>query len=266
MSFSPFFTPAQILVMLESRTHAAAFRQGLAAVWPSAVIRTVTRLQAGKAALATEPADLIVTDIVIPDGDVLDFIYQATVENRAKARFLIVTARKELHLLSSLKKLPVAGVFDTEAEDFIAFEKALRLVTDGVPYWSASLAEALQKQFGVGSMSWRHLTPTEQLVFSAIGDGSDDEEAALMLGLKPGTILSVRKELHHKLGIRHRGELVRRAAQYGVVHMSAAGVVRPGYAMLQATGSRSRRVAAVTGQVVKLPPALVACETMPRSA
>jgi DNA-binding NarL/FixJ family response regulator len=266
MSFSPFFTPTQILVMLESRTHAAAFRQCLAAVWPAAGIRTVTRLHAGKAVLATEPVDLIVTDIVFSDGDVLDFIYQAAVENRAKTRFLVVTARKELHLLSSLKKLPVAGVFDSEGEDFVAFEKALRHVTDGVPYWSASVTEALQKQFGVAGMSWRHLTPAEQLVFSAIGDGSDDEEAALMLGLKAGTILSVRKELHHKLDIRHRGELVRRAAQYGVVHMSAAGVVRPGFAMLQAAGSRSKKAAAAAGQVVKLPVAMVACETMPRSA
>ena len=56
-----------------------------------------------------------------------------------------------------------------------------------------------------------------------------------MLGLSPSTVSTVRRELHRKLGVQHRGDLVRAAAQSGFVHFTPTGVVRPGFALLSAS-------------------------------
>jgi hypothetical protein len=44
----------------------------------------------------------------------------------------------------------------------------------------------------------------------------------------------VRRGLHRKLGVQHRGELVRVAAQKGFVRFTPDGVERPGFALLTA--------------------------------
>ena len=73
-------------------------------------------------------------------------------------------------------------------------------------------------------------------------------DAASKLGLSPATIGTVRRNLHRKLGIQHRGELVRIAAQNGFVRFTPAGIVRPGFALLVAACQRRTqlRLAAIT--------------------
>ena len=64
-------------------------------------------------------------------------------------------------------------------------------------------------------------------VLSILGDGCDDDVAAATLDLKRSTIQSAGRDLHGKLGIQRRPELVRISAQLGFVRVSAAGVFRP---------------------------------------
>jgi DNA-binding CsgD family transcriptional regulator len=82
------------------------------------------------------------------------------------------------------------------------------------------------------------LSNSEQLVLSIIGDGSDDLDASVKLGLSPATVSTVRRNLHRKLGLRHRGELVQLAARTGYVRFTPAGIMRPGYALLAAACRR----------------------------
>jgi hypothetical protein len=67
-----------------------------------------------------------------------------------------------------------------------------------------------------------------------IGDGSDDTTAAQKLKVSPATIGTVRRHLHRKLCVQHRGDLVRAAVQHGFVRFTPVGVVRPGFAILSA--------------------------------
>lgn len=214
---------------------ASALAERMRAVVPTITIVAVALVQLIMEALAVEPADLLLaTDLSFPDGDVLDLIFGLAASRRSVRRFMVVTAEKALHPLIALRKLSVDGVFDPDSEGLDEFGRSFEALNRGLRYWSRSVSVALENQYTASNSVWRLLTPTEMLVLAVVGDGSDDGEAAGMLGLKPATILSVRKELHFKLGVRHRGELIRRAFQYGIVGVTPNGVVRPGFAMLRA--------------------------------
>jgi DNA-binding NarL/FixJ family response regulator len=110
----------------------------------------------------------------------------------------------------------------------------MRSVAAGSRYWSPAVARRMRQVAAAPSALFRILTAFEQLVLSVIGDGCDDVEAARRLGLSPSTISTVRRGLHRKLGVQHRGELVRVAAQQGFVRFTPDGVERPGFALLSA--------------------------------
>jgi DNA-binding NarL/FixJ family response regulator len=106
----------------------------------------------------------------------------------------------------------------------------LRCINAGRRYLSPSIAEALFRWRMSPSSIGRLLTDKEQLIFSIIGDGRDDQAAAQTLHLRPSTIQSMRRNIHRKLGISHKGELVRLAVQHGFVQFTADGVLQPGFA------------------------------------
>src|SRR5687768_7215390 len=87
----------------------------------------------------------------------------------------------------------------------------------------------------VGSSStalFRVLTVFVQDGLAVIGEGCDNSVAVRTSKLSPATVSTVRRELHRKLGVQHRGELVKVAAQHGFVRFTAAGVVRPGFGIM----------------------------------
>ena len=87
-------------------------------------------------------------------------------------------------------------------------------------------------------------------MLSVIGDGCDDLAAAGQLGLSPATISTVRRALHRKLGVQHRGELVRMAAQKGYVRFTPAGVERPGFGLLAAAYQPRHRARTLRDEMV----------------
>lgn len=195
------------------------------------------------AVLEQRPIDLLLVGTeALPDGDMLDFI-ALVLRRHTSTRILVIAVQCENRTLVALRSLPIHGVFDASNETPAEFAVALDRITKGASYWSHMLLERL-RQFQTTSSVFRLLTRAEQLVLSTIGDGCDDVDAAARLGLSPGTISSVRRNLHRKLGVRHRGELVRIAAQNGFVRFSSHGIERPGYSLL--TASHQRRSARST--------------------
>jgi DNA-binding NarL/FixJ family response regulator len=110
---------------------------------------------------------------------------------------------------------------------------ALRAIADGKRYWSQTIVDHIHRVGSGSNALFRLLTAFEHLVLSVIGDGCDNTVAAAELQLSPATVSTVRRELHRKLGVQHRGELVRVAAQHGFVRFTSTGVVRPGFAMMR---------------------------------
>lgn len=223
--------PALKILILKADTLCASVVEHVAKkVFPGAHFRRETSLARAISGIAADPVDLLLTGLGLPDGDALDLLTEK-VEQRNFKRALVITSRTEHRILSVL--LPLHGIFDPNSEGLDELENAIRTAASGGRYWSPNILERLN---GLRPSKWisRLLSPTEELVFAVLGDGSDDESAAERLGLKPSTIHSVRRELHRKLNVQHKGELVRMAAQQGYVRFTANGVLRPGFAALLA--------------------------------
>lgn len=224
-----------VLIVKADRLYANALRQLTLQIFPSASIRLAASLGDASIALATESVDLLVTGVGTSlGGDALDFISTCTGPISRTRYVLVVTTHHNLRLLGVLRTLSVRGAFDSAAEPPERFLAALESVANGDFYWSRSLLDLIHANAARGNSLSRLLTACEQLVFSIVGGGSDDVAAGRELGLSPATVSSVRRELHRKLGVQHRGELMRVAAQSGFVQFAPFGVVRPGYAMLTA--------------------------------
>jgi DNA-binding CsgD family transcriptional regulator len=82
----------------------------------------------------------------------------------------------------------------------------------------------------------RVLSPAELYVFAVLGDGSDDQTGADVLGLSLQSVHAYRKRIHQKLRLQHKGQLVSLAIRCGLVRFTERGVERPG---IEALRSRS---------------------------
>lgn len=228
-------TPPRILILKADRLYAAHLRQRAQRVLPPAQIDVVTSVSAARQALAGPPVELFIGSVGDTlDGDALDLIARCAQPPRLARHVLVVALRSEYRTLAALRTLPIDGVFDPTSESPAAFSRVLQDVLGGLRYWSPGILEKLQQLGESPTALFRILTDFEQMVLSVIGSGCDDSEAAEILRLSPSTIASTRRDLHRKLGVQHRGDLVRVAAQKGYVRFTPEGVERPGFEILSA--------------------------------
>ncbi len=231
-AFSPVCT---VLIFKADRLYAEFLREHTLRAFPRAHVTFATSVADTRALLAKGPIDLLVTDLgTSPEGDVCDLlVHRPKIAERAR-RVFVITAQREYRELAALRALAVDGVFDSGTEAQEQLVPALRAVANGVRYWSPSVVEHMRRSGSGPNALHCLLTAFEQVVLSVIGDGCDDAVAARHIGVSPATVGTVRRELHRKLRVQHRGELVRVAAQQGFVRFIPGGVVRPGFAMLVA--------------------------------
>jgi DNA-binding NarL/FixJ family response regulator len=231
-SSTPAIIPS-ILILKADRICAEALAQLTGKLFPQATIRVETSIPGARAALEAEPVELLITGLGMSlGGDPLEFLSAFAGGSGRARQVLVVTSHHELRLLTGLRMLPIRGAFDSIGEPPEQLVVALQTVAAGDHYWSRSLLDRMSSD-SVASHA-RMLTTCEQLVLSVLGSGVDNVSAARELGLSTGTVASVRRDLHRKLGVQHRGELMRMAAQNGFVQFTPFGIVRPGYTLLTA--------------------------------
>lgn len=192
-------------------------------------ISTVAKCREAHEALASA-FDLVVTDVIFPDGDILDLAPRWTRTSLRRPPILVVTQHKEARVLECIQDAGVGGVFDSAAEGIQKLKEALLAVASGREYASPTIVERMPRFTFAGANS--SLTPLERLVLATIGDGSSDGLAARRLKRAKLTIHTVRRDIHRKLGVSDRGELIHAAVRLGFICFTEHGVVRPGFKRL----------------------------------
>ncbi len=230
-----------VLILKADRLSAESLQRHVQQVFPAAKVCLASRLEQAAAIISSGNSGLFLTGVRILDGDVLDFLAGLPPVRSEAMRTLVVTSRKDFRVLAGLRSLPIKGVFDSLTEGPKEFAKALGKIVSGQHYWSPSVLAQLERYHNQPNSLARILTPMEQLVFALIGDGAGDEDVARQLGLKRSTIAAVRRDLHRKLGVQHKGELLRLALQHGFVRFEPHGTVRPGLAQLTEAWRKTRR-------------------------
>lgn len=239
---APAPTP-RVLILKADRLYADILRHYTDQVLNPVEIAIARTVATARDHVATRPLDLLITGLGDPlEGDAIDLVAQCLRPPRRVRRIMVVTMRREYRVFAALRTLPVEGVFDTAEEPSSAFPGALRTIMDGTRYWSSSVIRHVQEVASGPKALVRILSDFELVVLSVLGGGCDNSEAARLLGLSPATISTVRRGLHRKLGVQHRGDLVRMAAQNGFVRFTPEGVERPGFSLLtSAYHPRERR-------------------------
>lgn len=242
-----------VLILNADQLGAEILRQYVQRAFPRAQISLVSSVDAAALALAATFFDLFVASAAVPlEGDILDLMSRCAEDPSSATRLFVVTTRRDVRLLSTLRTLHIDGVFDSADEAPAQLIVALKTVTQGRRYWSSILLPYMQQTTSPTAL-FRLLTELEQLVLAVIGDGSDDIAAARELELSPATVSTVRRDLHRKLGVQHRGELIRLAAQHGFVQFTPEGILRPAFSILRAAYN-PRRTRRPTGQALRIAP------------
>lgn len=229
-----------VLIAKADRIYAAALRTAIESLVPDAEIDCVSRLDEAERQVGQKKYDLIVSGIMLLDGDALDWL-ASILGAPDSPRVMVVTGRRETRVLAALHESRAHGVFDSCEYGLDELREAIRLVLSGGMFWSGTVRDALLSEACDGPELLRCLTPTEQLVLAVIGDGSDDNEAADRLAMTSVAIRSHRKRLYAKLRINHRGQLIRLALCHGFVRVSGARVVHPGFGLLRSRAPRRGR-------------------------
>lgn len=246
---SPDPSVRSVLILKADRIYAEALRQHIQGVFPDANVRTSVSLESARQILMSESVDLFVTGAGASlDCDVIDLLASLPGPSRS-LRVLVVTVRLEYRLLAALRSLAIEGAFDSAAGTPEELTLALCTLAKGKRYWSQTILDHMHRVGSASNALFRLLTTFEQVVLAVIGDGCDNFVAAQKLNLSPATVSTVRRELHRKLGVQHRGELVRVAAQHGFVRFTAKGIVRPGFGLMCSTyqARRAKRAASRDG-------------------
>lgn len=168
------------------------------------------------------PVDVILADLVVPDGRGAKLV-GALRERHPQSRILVLTmvdSPADVHLALA------AGadgymLKEAAASDLV---EAIRRVAAGEKYLQPSLGAVVTRSAEAGQAgrgSFERLSGRERDVLRLVALGHTNSEVGQLLGIAQRTVESHRTHILRKLGIRSRAELVRYAAESGIVQLSA---------------------------------------------
>ncbi|WP_411867873.1 response regulator transcription factor [Vulcanococcus limneticus] len=161
------------------------------------IAATATSQAEALALCQSEPIDLLILDLCLPDGDGLVVAATLAVCNPS-AKVVVLSGQAASFICPSRLQPLICGVVDKTA----AFSQ---------------LQAVLQDLLGQPRPT---LTPRQRQVYGLIGQGLTNKEIAGATGLALATVETHRKAIAQKLGISG-AELIRQAALLGNVDMGA---------------------------------------------
>jgi len=222
MPSQPTLTP-RIVILKADRFYGDTIAQLVKQCWRGAKVEVFQKGFDALDSMQANMPDMFITGVKIDDMDGLEHL-EPFMER--KLPILVVTSRRDSRTVALLRELRYNGIFDVKLDGYKDFGKALELVLEGKSYVSESFVPHMKPPRRI---TLDELTPKEQEVLAAIGDGSDDQQAAQRLGISPHTVNTHRKSIMAKLRLHQKGELVCYAVQMGYVHISTSGVTYPGF-------------------------------------
>ena len=164
-----------------------------------------------------EPWDVIITDISMPGGNIVDAIRQLRLE-RPQTPILVLTMYPEEQYGVRLIREGISGYVNKGAapEELV---QAVRRVVSGGRYVSQALAERLALEVGPSASgnSINPLSNRELEVITGISMGYPLTEIADRLALSRKTVSTYRSRILAKLGLSSNAEMVQYALNSGLL-------------------------------------------------
>jgi DNA-binding NarL/FixJ family response regulator len=188
----------------------------------------VEGILAAQKELIVQKPDLILTDVLLPDGNGLDFVRNLTAEHPSSLILVVSQCDENLYAERALKAGARGFVMKNNAASEIT--AAIRAVLAGEFYVSRKIAAlALHQMAGRKSGFQReglgNLTDRELQVFQLLGAGISTRDIAEKLHLSIKTVETHRENIKRKLKLSNASELLRYATNW--VESQSVGISSP---------------------------------------
>lgn len=208
----------------------AIVRTGLKAVLGAAPeIEVVGEASGGVEAvalLASTPADVVVMDISMTEGDGIAATRAIVARGDQSPRILVLTMHAEEAYLEPVLEAGASGYLVKSTADRELVE-AVRAVARGEVYVQPSAARVLaqgarrREEHASDRARFERLTDRERAVMQLIAEGYTAPEIGEQLTISPKTVDTYKQRINDKLGLTHRADYVKLALKLGLLQSPA---------------------------------------------
>jgi DNA-binding NarL/FixJ family response regulator len=204
----------------------AIVRTGLKAVLADeSDIEVVGEAAGGHEALALlerVPADVVVMDLSMNDGDGMMATRAITGRGEQASRVLVLTMHAEEAYLEAVLEAGASGYLVKSTADRELVE-AIRAVSRGEIFVQPSAARVLaqgarrREEHATDRARFERLTDRERAVMQLIAEGYTAPEIGEQLAISPKTVDTYKQRVNDKLGLTHRADYVTLALKLGLL-------------------------------------------------
>ncbi len=180
-----------------------------------------TTIADGLSAAAREAPDVILLDVILPDGDGVDAIGRLR-DAAPGARILVLTGHMDLDVLTRASAAGASGFLQKESS-IEGIIRAIRAARDGTILVDQATLTSILGRVRRGSEATGleadrpHLTVREMSVLTLMGEGLDPHAIAQLLEISLNTCRGYQKSLMAKLDAHSQLEAVVIATRRGII-------------------------------------------------
>lgn len=204
----------KILIVEDHKLVRDMFAVSCCGVLPAAKVAMAGNGADGLAECARVLPDLIFLDLVLPDGDGLDFAPRLRAAS-PRSKIIALTSFTDEFTVHRALHAEIDGFIDKNEQPLDVLRDAIDAVMAGRHYYSPA-AQAVKSSLRSDPASFdKLLSQHEQKLLSLFGEGLTNEVVAQRLGLSASTVKAHRRNILSKLRIHSTPELIHYALEKG---------------------------------------------------
>lgn len=181
---------------------------------PKARVHTAGTRAAALGLCREAPPDLVILDLVLPDGDGLDLLPELFALSPA-AKVIALSSHIDEFTLHRAVSSRVHGILDKNEQPVRILREAITTVLDGRQYVS-SVVQRLKASVRADPAAFdKILSDREQGVLRLIGEGLTNDQIAVRLKISTSTAKNHRLNIMAKLDMHSTPQLIRYALEKG---------------------------------------------------
>ncbi len=186
---------------------------------PGSEVRSAPNLQEGLALCRQLQPTVVLLDVVLPDGDGLDFV-PAIRKAVPEVKVLTLSSHTDEYTLHRAQSAEVNGFVDKNGQTLDILQEAITAVMAGQTY-ACSVVREVRARVRADPLAFaKVLSDREMELLCLFGRGWSNEEVAAHAGLSPRTARNHRQNIMTKLGLTSTPQLIRYALEKGFARAS----------------------------------------------
>jgi DNA-binding NarL/FixJ family response regulator len=216
----PELQPIKVVLIDDDRIFLDAAARAIGAAQDMVLVASGATLAAGFALLESEPADVMVVDLGLPDGSGIDLIQAARIVWRHCDIMVATVFGDEAHVIAAIEAGATGYLLKDSGPSQLAAE--IRSLRAGGSPISPLIARRLLAMFSAAPKSPAAQSPIsilskrEESVLSLITKGFSQTDVAAQLDVSPHTVRTFVRRIYLKLDVRTKSEAILSARKLGI--------------------------------------------------